>query len=439
MANAQNAKAERTLKESFIQALVITLITVRIANAWMIESEITPHQGTRETEVVINYQLNETITGTPRLKIYLNLYDPTINGFDYNIHDTLMDYFEVNPSNTTPIKLKLTDKKSWFYRICLRMEYEGNYYRDCDAGNQFLLLDDTPINLQLLQEEISDLILEAQTPENAVINEEAIINATLTNYGSEKQVTLYSYIHNGSQKISQDAWDANAQTITLAGGAVTQTTLKNTATTIGNFTITIRARTDKDIDIKKTISIQEPESVNLLINDIKIIDNKVRVIASNYGSINETITLTIYLIDSITQKNITLNTKRAYQELISTQLSNGTAIITLTKNDKIILQKEQEFNKTIKEEIKSINQEAIPAIQQEEVIHEEKKETINTNNETTLLTPETSINSMQQETNQTINTESITGMITAIPKENLLYTIIVLVSITALGAMIKKI
>src|SRR3989339_1707973 len=126
-----------TAMKQYLLMALLALTIINLSNAVMIESEVTPHNGNRNTEIIINYTLDPSVTSDARIKLYLDKYDSTTNGFDSNIDKTIIDYFEIDPLNTSPVKIYITDESSRFYRICMRLAHNSKYYTDCDSNNQF--------------------------------------------------------------------------------------------------------------------------------------------------------------------------------------------------------------------------------------------------------------------------------------------------------------
>jgi len=301
----------------------------------MIEADLTPHKGDRGTVILLNYSLNETITDDARVKIYLNEYDPVDNGFDYNIDETLFDYFEVNPNNITPINLVLTDVSSGFYRICLRLAHNGSYYRDCDSGNQFLLIDGTPITININPLPMPIIGLSVEAPSTVFSGEEFFVNVSVSNHGTiEAEVRVYSYVYNSSVKLSEGAWDSNSENLTLSPGASALLTLSNLVNSEGQFILNVRAKHGKNVDVRKEISVVKKPVKKLFLDDLKLVNDCLRVTVSNAGYQEENISLSVYSSRFELKQNITLGSRSFYEEFI--EFPDDTIYIFLYSNGVLI-------------------------------------------------------------------------------------------------------
>jgi hypothetical protein len=299
----------------------------------MIEGEVNPHKGDRDTLLVIDYVLGPDVIGDARVKVYLNAYDPIDNGFDYCIDETLIDYFNVNPDNVAPINIKLSGIVSGFYRVCLKLAYDGSYYQDCDKENQFLLIDDTPITQTIEEAPKPDIELTVISPDKVLVNQEFMINISVSNKGSALfDGVVYSYVHNGSEKLSQGAWDGNSEELSLSPGACTQVILLNKILKKGNFTITVRVKHDETIDVKKNIEAVLEDDNCLFLNSPLVIDDELRVTVSNICGDEALVNLVVYSQEESFNNSFTVLPKRSYEAFINASLIKGRAFILLYKD-----------------------------------------------------------------------------------------------------------
>ena len=283
----------------------------------MIEADVNPHQGNRETGILVNYSINETIKSDARVKLYLNQWDPVDNGFDYNIDYTLRDYFAVDPGNLSPLNIKLTSIPSGFYRICMRLAHNGSYYRDCDSGNQFLLIDDTPIN-SVVQEDPLPIKLEVFVPEQVFVGEEFVINASIINDGVlSKEVKVYSYVHNGSKRVSEGVWDSNAENLTLSPGSIASVSLRNEVRVLGDYSLTVKAVHESSISVRRDLKVVQHVEDNISLNEIRDIDDMLRIVVSNPTMEAHDLCLRVYSPDYVYEQNFTLSPKRSSEDFFN--------------------------------------------------------------------------------------------------------------------------
>lgn len=300
-------------------AVVLALASLGSAVAWMIEGEVSPHQGDRDTVITIDYDINSTVTDDARVKVYLNAYDPVDNGFDYNIDETLIEYFEVEPDNLSPIKLELTNTVSGLYRICLRLAHNSSYYRDCDKANQFLLIDDTPILVQGLQEESPELKLVVESPCQVFVNEGFDVNVTVINEGSGVfDGRLYSYVTNGS-KVSTGSYTGNQENLFLSPGAQTLVRLDNEVFSSGNHSLVVKAVGGEKYEVRKSITVLEPAGKRFL-SRLRVINDELRIVASNTGSVNKSVLIRLYSLNYSYSQEASLEPRRSYEVFINSSL-----------------------------------------------------------------------------------------------------------------------
>ncbi|MBD3312117.1 hypothetical protein GF352_01525 [archaeon] len=322
-----------TVKKSL--AVILVLASLGSAVAWMIEGEVSPHQGDRDTVITIDYDINNTVTDDARVKVYLNAYDPIDNGFDYNIDKTLIEYFEVEPDNLSPIRIELTNTVSGLYRICLRLAHNSSYYRDCDKANQFLLIDDTPIWIQGLQEESPELKLVVESPSQVLVNEGFEVNVTIVNEGSGVfDGRLYSYVSNGT-KVSVGSYSGNQESLFLSPGAETLIRLDNEVFSRGNHSLVVKAVGGEKYEVRRGITVLEPEGKRFL-SRLRFINDELRIVASNTGSVNKSVLIKLYSLNYSFSQEAGLDPRRSYEVFINSSLLSGRVYVFLFENGLLV-------------------------------------------------------------------------------------------------------
>ncbi len=384
----------------------------------MIEGYVNPHKGNRGTLIMINYSVSSSVTSDARVKVYLNEYDDSINGFDYNIDKTLIDYFTINPDNISPITLKLTDINSGFYRICLRLAYDGDYYRDCDKGNQFLLIDDTPINIIEQPKPLINMIV--QSPAKVFAGENFTINITINNQGSSANLKVYSYIINGTYKVSEGFWTANKKELMLSSGTTTNLTLMNTVNSAGDYLLIIKAKGFSEI--RKPIKVLIKPVKKLLLNKLRLINNSLRIIVSNAGNKDENVTIKFYSSARNLTKQLILPKGHFFEWFINKSGFDKNVYALLFNNDLLIDEKSLFFNNSKSYEVTNYSS----------LITESMNELVN---DSLLI-----INRSENVTmyNETMNYLTGHFIATGINMEILLYSLIVTVSLTALYVVLRN-
>ncbi len=276
-------------------------LTLSKGNGWVVEGYVSPHSGSRNTLITITYQLN--IAGSARMKVYLTDYDPTCNCFKYTIYKTILDYFPVDPSNISPIHIKLNNTKSWFYRICLKVAYNGSYYRDCDSGNQFLLIDSTPIIYNIIETK-PKIYMSAKIPNEIHEFSKIPISVSIRNTGENATIKVYSYIYNKT-----NIYFGNSKEIFLAKGTQLNFTLYLKTPYRGNYTLKVRAKGFSDIAIPVKILPKENVSLSLFVDKVK---NKTRITVSNLGKNFENFSL-IVVGNNSQSFDVSLGPRRSYE------------------------------------------------------------------------------------------------------------------------------
>ena len=410
--------------KQYLLAALLALTIINISSAAMIESEVNTHQGDRNTEITINYTLDPSITSDARIKLYLDKYDTTNNNFDSNIDKTIIEYFDINPLNTSPISVRLTDETSWFYRICMRLAYNSKYYTDCDSNNQFLLLDDTPIinNIQMPEQSIT---INTESPVIVNSSDEFTTNISIKNTGaSDINLNIYSYALNNSKKISEGDWGSNLQSFLISPNSIVNTTLKNTINHNGTFKLRVRAEYSKTVDITKEITVVNDKISRLIMDKPILVNNNIRVTVTNLGTITENVTMFLYTSNGEIINNLSLNPRTCKEVFIDATNITGFIKSTLYNNNILILNTDSFINKTIKNEETSIK------------YFEEK-----TNNSLQTSDEENALLFMGAQTtnNSDFNIRLNSDKTTKISTETLLYSLIVGVSLISGYVVIKKI
>ncbi len=279
--------------------LAFPFLVLVVVNALMVEGDVSPHRGDRSTIITITYWVNQSLIN-PRVKVYLSNYIPESNSFNSSTSNILIDYFNVNPFNLSPITLSLNQSPSNFYRICLglRADNKSSTYIDCDKGNQFLLVDDTPIIIKQTIQPITGVRLIVSYPRIVVVNKSFIINASIFNeLPVNVNVTVYSYIINHTKKVSKGSWNSNAVNYYLSSFAGTNLSLILTPSYVGNFTLVIKARYSSLTQARLPITIINDDG-KIFLNNISLSNGLVRIVASNTKSDEKNLSL-IFLSDSL--------------------------------------------------------------------------------------------------------------------------------------------
>lgn len=317
--------------------LILVLASMGLSSAWMIEGEVSPHQGDRETLITISYWVN--VTSDARVKVYLNAYDPVANGFDYNIDKTLIEYFEVQPANLSPIKLKLTNTASGLYRVCLRLAHNGSYYRDCDKANQFLLIDDTPILLQGVQEESPDLRMIVNSTSQVIINKLFLTNLTVINKGSGAfEGRVYSYVRNNSGRVSTGSYSGNQEGLFLSPGAETWLSLGNKVAWVGNHTLVVKAVGRETYECNRDLEAVNPSGKSFL-SDLRVINGQLRVVASNTGAVNKSLLVRFYSLNNSFAQEVNLLPRRSVEFFVNSSAISGMVYVFLYEEGLLIDEK----------------------------------------------------------------------------------------------------
>ena len=404
---------------------LLALTIINLSNAVMIESEVTPHNGNRNTEIIINYTLDPSVTSDARIKLYLDKYDSTTNGFDSNIDKTIIDYFEIDPLNTSPVKIYITDESSWFYRICMRLAHNSKYYTDCDSNNQFLLLDDTPITTNLLLPEQS-ITLNAESPVIVNLAEEFTINVSIKNTGAaDLNLNIYSYALNNTKKVSEGDWDSNSQSFLISSNSIVNATLRNKISYNGTFNLRIRAEYNgKKVDITREIIVINSQYSRLIMDKPVLVNDKIRVTVTNLGTITENVTMNLYTNKGETITNLLLIPRTCKEVFIEATNVTGFIKSTLYYNNILILNTDTFINKTFNNDESTIK-----------YFEEKINNSLQTSDEE---------NALLLISNQTSNTSNsrihlIDDKTTKISTETLLYSLIVGVSLISGYVVIKKI
>ena len=303
------------LKAIFI--LIIFLTLGNLALGWHIEGSVSPHKGDRERDITITYSINKPIKN-PRVKVYLSNYIPETNSFNTSTSHILINYFNVDPDNISPIHLKLTDEPSNFYRICLGMRCDGcsSTYTDCDKDNQFLLIDDTPIQETVVKVEPSDLHVFVSAPQKVFAGERFFVNATLANDGGDKEIRLYSYVRNGSKKVSEGSWTGNAIFVQLAGRSSSTFTLSNVVNKVGKFLLTVRANYGKKISVVREINVVRRPLEEIGLSTL-LVNKTLRILVSNPDYYEHNATFVLFTPDNVTVKKISILPKHSYESFFN--------------------------------------------------------------------------------------------------------------------------
>lgn len=410
--------------KQYLLAALLALTIINISSAVMIESEVNTHKGDRSTEITINYTLDPSVTSDARIKLYLDKYDTTNNNFDSNIDKTIIEYFDINPLNTSPISIRLTDEPSWFYRVCMRLSYNSKYYTDCDSNNQFLLLDDTPIINNLLAPEQS-ISISAESPVIVNSSDEFTTNVSIKNTGvSDINLNIYSYALNNSKKISEGDWESNMQSFLISPNSIINTTLKNTISYNGTFKLIIRAEYEKTVDITKEITVITGKISRLIMDKPIIVNDKIRITVTNLGTITENLTMFLYTNNGETVKKLLIDPRTCKEVFIDAVNITGFVKTTLYKDNILILNTDSFINKTTKNEKTSVK------------YFEEK-----TNNSLQMSDEENAllVTDVQITDSNIFDTYLNSVNLTKIPTETLLYSLIVGVSLISGYVVIKRV
>ncbi|MFA5406439.1 MAG: CARDB domain-containing protein [Candidatus Nanoarchaeia archaeon] len=382
------------MKKSILKALLTTLVLAEltIVQASMIEADVLPHKGNRDTDIIINYEISSTTLINPRIKVYLSNYIPETNAFNTSTSLVLIDYFNIELGNLSPINLKLNNTISGFYRICLGLRADGvsSTYTDCDSGNQFLLIDETPIIMPVKPPQHKVLLI-ANPPAKAYSGEQFIINVTLINTGtSNSTVTVYSYAEGVASK---------PIIVSLSPDASSIIQLTQTINSTGKQQLMVIADYGQRVEVTGSIIIEEQLVRNVFLEEPVMINDSLRLTVTNLGTINETITIKLYGAETVLSWNKTVFPLKSADYMINQSQVDGLMRIFLYNNN-FLIQEKIFLIKTLKQ-----------------------------NNSVSSLTNEQNLN-------------AVTGMqliVNDSGMENLLYLIMVLLSITSLVLVIKKI
>ncbi len=309
-----------------MKLLALTLISASLlstAFAWTIEGEVTPHKGDSNTEIVISYLLNETVKSDARVKVYLNEYDAEENGFDYTIDKVLMDYFEVNPEDISPIILRLNDTDSGFYRICLRLAYNSSYYRDCDKGNQFLLINNNEPSVIIVNSTLPAVSVESGILERVNQSEPFTSTVKITNNKDYSiNVTAYSYAYNKSKCVSEGSWLANKVQAELQSMETAGFELINRINVTGvfDFKVMVRYADGEYYDVKRRIIVLKKNESRLILSPVAQLNSSVRLTVSNTGEAEGNASLIIVTSNDSARHDVIIKPRHSFE--VKQELSN---------------------------------------------------------------------------------------------------------------------
>ncbi len=375
--------------------LAFPFLVLVVVNALMVEGDVSPHRGDRSTIITITYWVNQSLIN-PRVKVYLSNYVAETNSFNSSTSNVLIDYFNVDPFNLSPITLSLNQSPSNFYRICLGLRADGksSTYTDCDKGNQFLLVDDTPIIIKQVVQPITGVKLIVSYPRIVVVNKSFIVNASIINeLPVDVNITVYSYIINHTRKISSGSWTSNAVNCYLSSFGGANLSLIVTPSYVGNFTLVVKAKYSSLTQARLPVTVIS-DNGRVFLNNISLLNGLTRVVASNIKSDKVNLSLIFLSNGLFVNKSFNLSSRHSREFFFN---SSGFVSALLLSSNKLV-------------DIKTL---LIP----------DKNETIIIPNE---INCSCEINNSINKSN---NAALISGMSVAESKESLLYLLILITSL----------
>jgi hypothetical protein len=315
--------------------------------AHAIESSVSPHQGSGNNIEVKYWDTN----GTDTLRVYLLPCTIDDDGISYPSMVNDRKIVETEITGDSSIILDI-DGDDGLYRICVKLKDSGR--QDCDKDNYYLL--EKGAIERIVEKEIiveKEVYVERRLPleeievdiisvPSAVLSDSSFFSvATIYNWGDPKNITVYSYMYNGSRCVT-GGWKQNEMPLQLNSN-LTEIELQNTVGQVDPGIYSFKVRVDfngtKYDSSPFKIELQKSAAGSLSVSNFIYSDNNPNssfsINLENLGVTNSTIDVVVYTNTGSFRQSINLAENQSGDVSITTPALTGEATIYVLSNNTV--------------------------------------------------------------------------------------------------------